>query len=154
MSSDLGRRIALTIAALLVYRIGSYIPLPGVNLEAWRQLFERRSGGLLDFANMVSGGSIARISILALNLAPYLTAAILMQIALVFVPRVAAVNARGDGGRGTVVRWTIGLALLLAAAQAIGIAIMLEGAGSPRRRLRARCFVSASSPRLPQARSS
>jgi preprotein translocase subunit SecY len=130
MSSDLGRRVVLTIAALLIYRIGTYIPLPGVNLDAWHQLMERRAGGLLDFANMVSGGSIARISIFALNIAPYITAAILMQLALMYVPRVAAVNARGDGGRRTILGWTIALTVLLAAAQAVGIAGTLEGAGS------------------------
>lgn len=130
MSFDLGRRIALTVAALLIYRIGTYIPLPGINLEAWHQLFQRRPGGLLEFANMVSGGAIARISIFALNVAPYITAAILMQLAIMFTPQVAAVNARGDAGRRTIIRWTIVLAILLSAAQAFGLAGALENASS------------------------
>jgi len=129
MSPDLGRRVALTIAALLIYRIGTYIPLPGIDLDAWQQLFARRSGSLFDFANMVSGGGVARLSIFALNVAPYITAAILVQLAVMFVPRVASVNAGGDGGRRTILRATFALAVLLAAAQAFGLAGALEGAG-------------------------
>jgi len=87
MNSDLMRRVAFTLGALLVYRLGTFIPLPGIDPAVWEQIFRGQSGGLLGMASLFSGGAVSRLAIFALNLIPYLTAAILVQVALLFSSR-------------------------------------------------------------------
>jgi len=127
MSSELGRRIAFTLGALLVFRLGSYIPIPGIDIEVLQQLFRRQPGGLFDMADMLAGGGVHRLSIFALNIAPYFTAAIVVQLFLLFFPRAGARGRAGHRGRTGVMRWTLGLAMAFAAFQAFGIASALEG---------------------------
>ena len=75
MNSDLMRRVALTLGALLVYRIGTFVPLPGIDPAVWERIFRGQSGGLLGMANLLSGGAVSQLAIFALNLLPYLNAA-------------------------------------------------------------------------------
>jgi preprotein translocase subunit SecY len=129
MNSDLMRRVALTLGALLVYRIGTFVPLPGIDPAIWERIFRGQSGGLLGMANLLSGGAVSQLAIFALNLLPYLNAAILVQVALLFSSRLRAVNDRGDRGRQIIRRWTLVVTLFLAALQSYGIAVGLEGFG-------------------------
>src|SRR6266446_10112260 len=121
------RRVAFTLGALLVYRLGTFIPLPGIDPAVWEQIFRGQSGGLLEMASLFSGGAVSRMAIFALNLIPYLTAAILVQVALLFSSRFGALNDRGDRGRQIVRRWTLVLTLFFAAFQSYGMAVGLEG---------------------------
>jgi preprotein translocase subunit SecY len=129
MNSDLMRRVAVTVGALLVYRIGTYIPLPGIDPAIWGMIFHSQAGGLLGYLNAFSGGSIARMSVLALNLIPYLSAAWLVQLLVLFSPRIRAINEPGDKGRRKIQQYVLGLTLLLTVLQSYGIAHGLEAAG-------------------------
>ena len=130
MNSELMRRAAITLGALLVYRIGIQVPLPGINVAVWDELFKSQAGGLLGMANIFAGGGINRMAILALNLIPYLIAAQLVQLHVIFWPRLRALNERGDRGRRIIQQCTLGLTVLLAVFQSLGIAVGLESAGS------------------------
>ena len=129
MNSDLIRRVAVTVGALLVYRIGTFIPLPGIDPAAWERIFRAQFGSLLGIANLFSGGAVYQLAIFALNLIPYLNAAILIQAALLFSSRLRALNDRGDHGRQIIRRWTLVVTLFLAALQSYAIAVGLEGFG-------------------------
>src|SRR5215470_5188457 len=96
MTPELMRRAALTVGALLVYRIGTYVPLPGIDPAAWAMIYKSQSGGFLDVFN---AGGIHRMAILALHLVPYLTAAAFVQLFVLFWPGLRAVNERGDRAR-------------------------------------------------------
>jgi preprotein translocase subunit SecY len=126
MNLALGRRIAFTLCALLVFRLGSYIPIPGIDLAVWQQVFHRQSGSLLGMADMFSGGGVRRLSIFALNIGPYITAAILVQLFRLVYPKPAELNRRSARER-RIMRYTLGLATLFAAFQGFGIASGLEG---------------------------
>lgn len=130
MNSDLMRRVAFTLGALLVYRIGTYIPLPGIDPGMWGIAFKLQAGGLLGNFNVFGGGGFDRMSVLALNLIPYVTAAWLVQLLLLFWPRIRAINERGDKGRRKIQQYILGLTLLLAAFQSYGIAQGLEDANA------------------------
>jgi preprotein translocase subunit SecY len=130
MNPELMRRAAVTLVALLVYRIGTYVPLPGIDPAAWAMIFRSQSGGLLGSFNMLAGGGIARMAILALNLMPFLTAAWLVQLLVLFWPRIRAINERGDKGRRKIQQYTLMLTLLLCIMQSYGVAHGLEGAGN------------------------
>ena len=95
MNSNLMRRVAFTLGVLLVYRIGTFTPLPGIDPAVWEQVFRGQSGDLLGMLSLFSGGAVSRMAIFALNLNPYLSAAILAQLALLFSSRLRAVNDRG-----------------------------------------------------------
>src|SRR5215467_6266343 len=130
MNSELMRRAAITLGALLVYRIGIQVPIPGINLAVWDELYKSQAGGTLGVLNIFAGGGISRMAILALNLIPYLTAAQLVQLVVLFWPRLRALNDRGDRGRRIIQQCTLGLTVLLAVFQSLGIAVALESAGS------------------------
>jgi preprotein translocase subunit SecY len=127
MTSGLARRIAFTLGALLVFRIGSFIPLPGINPGVWEQFFPAASGGVLGVTAMLSGGAIARLSILSLSVVPYVSAAIIVQLASFVVPPLRALREAGESGRRRIDLYTIGLTLLVAAFQAYGVAGGLQG---------------------------
>ncbi len=129
MSSELGRRVAFTLGALLVFRLGSYIPIPGINIDVWQKLFFAQEGGFLGMANLMSGGALHSLSIFSLNITPYMTAAIAVQMFLLVSSKGAALRRRGERGRGAVIRYTLGLAVLFAAFQALGLASGLEEFG-------------------------
>ena len=127
MSLELGRRIAFTLGALLVYRIGTYIPLPGIDIAVWSQIFGANRGGLIDLYNSASGGGAHRLAIFSLGIVPYITAAGLIQFAMIASSRLQALGQQGDRGRKKIVAYTRYLTLAIAAFQALGIAGALEG---------------------------
>ena len=129
-AEELKKRIWFTLGALLVYRLGTYIPLPGIDLTAWDQIFKSQAGGILGMFNMFSGGGIHRMAIFALNIMPYISASIIIQLMTTVVPTLEQLKKEGEQGRKTINQYTRYLTVLLAAFQAYGISIGLEGAGS------------------------
>jgi preprotein translocase subunit SecY len=127
MSPELPRRIAFTLGALLVYRLGTFIPLPGVDLSSWGPVLDANRGGILGMANASAGDAIGRLSIFSLSIAPYLSAAIMIQLVSMVSSRLSGISKRGASGRRTIARCTIGLTLILAAFQAFGVASGLQG---------------------------
>jgi preprotein translocase subunit SecY len=129
-AEELKKRIWFTLGALLVYRLGTYIPLPGIDPAAWDQIFKTQSGGILGMFNMFSGGGIHRMAIFALNIMPYISASIIIQLMTTVSPTLENLKKEGEQGRKTINQYTRYLTVVLAAFQAYGIAIGLEGAGS------------------------
>jgi len=128
-AEDLKKRIWFTLGALLVYRLGTYIPMPGINPDAFAQAFEQQSGGVLGMFNMFAGGAVERMAIFALGIMPYISAAIIMQLMTSVVPSLEALKKEGEQGRKVINQYTRYGTVILATAQAYGIAIGLE-AGS------------------------
>ncbi len=126
MTSELGRRIAFTVGALLIYRLGTYIPLPGLDPAIWDQVYRSQSGGLLGAFNSLSGGAIARLAIFSLNVIPYVSAAIIVQLAMVASRRLRGLRKRGEDGRVIIDQLTRALTVLLCVLQGLGIARAFE----------------------------
>jgi preprotein translocase subunit SecY len=129
-AEELKKRIWFTLGALLVYRLGTYIPLPGIEPAAWEQIFRTQAGGILGMFNMFAGGGIQRMAIFALNIMPYISASIIIQLMTTVSPTLEALKKEGEAGRKTINQYTRYLTVVLAAFQAYGIAIGLEGAGN------------------------
>jgi len=127
-AEELKKRIWFTLGALLVYRLGTYIPLPGIDPNAWNQIFNSQAGGILGMFNMFAGGGIHRMAIFALNIMPYISASIIIQLMTTVSPTLEALKKEGEQGRKTINQYTRYLTVILAAFQAYGIAIGLEGA--------------------------
>jgi len=125
-ASDLQKRILFTLGALIVYRIGTYIPVPGIDPESFRQAFENVSSGILGVFNAFSGGAVERMAIFALNVMPYITASIIMQIMAVSVPSLEKLKKEGETGRKQINQYTRYLTVFLATFQAYSIAVGLE----------------------------
>ena len=130
MTSELGRRFAFTVGALLVFRLGTHIPIPGIDPLVWEQLFRSHAGGLLGVSNLFSGGGIQRLAIFALGILPYLSAAVILQLMAIASPALAGLRERDEQGRRRLDACTLGLTVVIAAFQAYGIAVALEGAGN------------------------
>jgi preprotein translocase subunit SecY len=124
---DLPRRIAVTLGLLVVYRLATLIPLPGISMAAWRQLAGDTAGGLLGQANALSGGAVGRLAIVALGVLPFITAAVLLQLVAIFSRRLSGLSRSGIRGRGLIDRTIRIITIVLAALQAYGIAAALEG---------------------------
>ena len=129
-AEELKKRIWFTLGALLVYRLGTYIPLPGIDPSAWDQIFRTQAGGILGMFNMFSGGGIHRMAIFALNIMPYISASIILQLMTTVSPTLEQLKKEGEQGRKTINQYTRYLTVVLAGFQAYGIALGLEGAGS------------------------
>jgi preprotein translocase subunit SecY len=129
-AEELKKRIWFTLGALLVYRLGTYIPLPGIDPASWEQIFRTQQGGILGMFNMFSGGGIHRMAIFALNIMPYISASIIIQLMTTVSPTLEQLKKEGEQGRKTINQYTRYLTVVLAAFQAYGISIGLEGAGS------------------------
>src|SRR6187401_1723320 len=129
-AEELKKRIWFTVGALLVYRLGTYIPLPGIDPNAWSQIFNTQSGGILGMFNMFSGGGIHRMAIFALNIMPYISASIIIQLMTTVSPTLEQLKKEGEQGRKQINQYTRYLTVVLAAFQAYGISMGLEGAGS------------------------
>ena len=125
-ATELKRRLWFTIGALLVFRVGAYIPVPGVDPVALAEMFHRNAGGLAGMLDVFSGGSIGRMSILALSIMPYISASIIMQILTTVVPSLEALKKEGEAGRKKINQYTRYGTVVLAAFQAYGIAVGLE----------------------------
>jgi len=124
--ADLKRRLWFLLGALVVYRIGTHIPVPGINASALDELFRSQQGGILGLFNVFSGGALSRFSILALGIMPYISASIIMQLCTVVVPTLEALKKEGEAGRRKITQYTRYATLGLALFQAMGIAIALE----------------------------
>jgi preprotein translocase subunit SecY len=129
-AEDLKKRIYFTLGALIVYRIGTYIPLPGINPEAFADAFRQAQGGILGLFNMFSGGAVERMAIFALNIMPYISASIILQLMTTVSPKLEALKKEGEQGRKVINQYTRYLTAVLSAFQSYGIAIGLEGAGN------------------------
>jgi preprotein translocase subunit SecY len=124
--ADLKRRLWFLLGALIVYRIGTHVPVPGINASVLEELFKSQQGGILGMFNVFSGGALSRFSILALGIMPYISASIIMQLATVVVPTLEALKKEGEAGRRKITQYTRYGTVILATLQAIGISIGLE----------------------------
>src|SRR3546814_5195201 len=98
-ATELKKRIWFTLGALIIFRLLSYVPLPGIDPVAMSNLFQRTQGGVLDFFNMFSGGALERMSVIALGVMPYITASIVIQLATSLSPTLGALKKEGESGR-------------------------------------------------------
>ena len=129
-TQELRQRIIFTILALVVYRIGTYIPLPGINPIVLKQISAQNQGGILGMLNMFSGGALGRMTIFALNVMPYITASIIMQMLATTSKNLEELKKSGTSGRTKVNQYTRYLTVVLALFQGFGIAIGLESLSS------------------------
>ena len=127
-ADELKKRLWFTVGALIIYRLGTYLPLPGINPGALADIFSQQSSGILGMFDMFSGGALGRMTIFALNIMPYITASIIMQLMTAIVPSLEALKKDGEGGRKTINQYTRYLTVLLASVQGYGIAVALESA--------------------------
>jgi len=123
---DLKRRLLFLIGALIVFRIGSYIPVPGIDQAQLAELFKSQRGGILDMFNMFSGGSLSRFSIFTLGIMPYISASIIMQLMTVVSPTLEALKKEGESGRRKITQYTRYGTAALAIVQGMAIAIAFE----------------------------
>ncbi|MBF0332887.1 MAG: preprotein translocase subunit SecY [Alphaproteobacteria bacterium] len=126
-ATELKKRIWFTVIALVVYRLGTWIPLPGIDTQALADVFQRQGGGLLDMFNMFAGGALSRMAIFALNIMPYISASIIMQLMTAVIPSLEQTKKEGDAGRKKINQYTRYLTVVIATVQAWGIAVGLEG---------------------------
>ncbi len=123
---DLRRRLVFLLLALVVYRLGAHIPVPGIDPAQLQQLFKGQSGGILNLFNMFSGGALSRFTVFALGIMPYISASIIMQLMTYVVPSLEAIKKEGEAGRRKITQYTRYGTLLLALFQSLGIALALE----------------------------
>ncbi|MGD9831983.1 MAG: preprotein translocase subunit SecY [Piscinibacter sp.] len=124
---DLRRRLVFLVLALVVYRIGAHIPVPGIDPNQLQQLFQGQAGGILSLFNMFSGGALSRFTVFALGIMPYISASIIMQLMTYVVPTLEALKKEGEAGRRKITQYTRYGTLGLALFQSLGIALALEG---------------------------
>jgi preprotein translocase subunit SecY len=129
-AEELKRRLWFTLGALLVYRLGTYIPLPGINPEALAELVRQNQSGILGIFNMFSGGAVGRMAIFALNIMPYISASIIVQLLTTVSPHLEALKKEGETGRKQINQYTRYGTVILAAFQGYAIAAGLEGSGN------------------------
>ncbi|MES2636885.1 MAG: preprotein translocase subunit SecY [Pseudomonadota bacterium] len=125
--SELKSRLWFVLGALVVYRLGAHIPVPGIDPTVLKQLFDSQSGGILGMFNMFSGGALSRFTVFALGIMPYISASIIMQLMSVVSPKMEQLKKEGEAGRRTITKYTRYGTVVLATFQALGIAIALEG---------------------------
>ena len=123
---DLRRRLVFLLLALVVYRLGAHIPVPGIDPVQLQQLFKSQSGGILNLFNMFSGGALSRFTVFALGIMPYISASIIMQLMTHVVPSLEAIKKEGEAGRRKITQYTRYGTLVLALFQSLGIALALE----------------------------
>jgi preprotein translocase subunit SecY len=129
-ATDLKKRLWFTLGALIIFRLLSFVPLPGIDPRALNSLFQTTRGGVLDFFNMFSGGSLERMSLIALGVMPYITASIVVQLATSMSPTLAALKKEGESGRKKINQYTRYGTVFLCAIQGYFIAVGLEGWGA------------------------
>ncbi|TAM22594.1 MAG: preprotein translocase subunit SecY [Candidimonas sp.] len=123
---DLKRRVVFLVLALVVYRLGTHVPVPGINPDSLAELFQHNQSGILGLFNMFSGGALARFSVFALGIMPYISAAIIMQLMAVVVPTLEAIKKEGQSGQRKITQYTRYGTVFLALVQAVGISVALE----------------------------
>ncbi|MEL6203290.1 MAG: preprotein translocase subunit SecY [Pseudomonadota bacterium] len=126
-ATELRQRIWFTLGMLLIYRLGTYIPLPGLNAEAYAAAFANQANGILGQINMFAGGAIERMAIFALGIMPYISASIAIQLMTSVIPTLEQLKKEGEQGRKVINQYTRYLTVILATLQAYGIAVGLEG---------------------------
>jgi preprotein translocase subunit SecY len=124
--ADLKKRLLFLLGALIVYRVGTHIPVPGINATILDELFRGQQGGILGLFNVFSGGALSRFSIFALGIMPYISASIIMQLCTVVVPTLEALKKEGEAGRRKITQYTRYATLFLSFFQGLGISIALE----------------------------
>jgi preprotein translocase subunit SecY len=124
---DLRKRVLFTLGLLAVYRLGGHIPIPGINLDRWAEIFSRQSGGIFGFFDMFAGGNIRRLTVFALGIMPYITSSIILQLLTVVVPTLEKLSKEGELGRRKITQWTRYLTVLLALIQSFIGATGLQG---------------------------
>ncbi|MDX2265995.1 MAG: preprotein translocase subunit SecY [Hyphomicrobiales bacterium] len=127
-AEELKKRLWFTLGALLIFRLGTYIPIPGINPEALADLVQQQQNSILGMFNMFSGGAVGRMAIFALNIMPYISASIIIQLMTTVSPTLEALKKEGESGRKQINQYTRYLTVVLATLQAYGIAIGLESA--------------------------
>ena len=127
---DLRRRLVFLLLALVVYRIGAHIPVPGINPDQLRQMFQEHQGGIMNMFNMFSGGALQRLTVFALGIMPYISASIVMQLLTYVVPTFEQLKKEGEAGRRKITQYTRYGTLGLALFQSFGAAVALEAAQS------------------------
>ena len=125
-ATDLQKRIWYTLLALIVYRIGTFIPIPGIDPARFAEAFQQQAGGILGMVNTLSGGAVERMAVFALNVMPYISASIIIQLMATSVPSLERLKKEGEVGRKQLNQYTRYLTLLLAVFQSYGIAIGLQ----------------------------
>ena len=120
--SDLKKRLVFLLGALIVFRIGAHIPVPGVDAAALAKLYESAGGGILNMLNMFSGGSLERFSVFAIGIMPYISASIIVQLASEIMPSLKALKKEGEAGRRIITKYTRYGTVLLASLQSFGVA--------------------------------
>ncbi len=130
-ATDLKNRLWFTLGALVIYRLGTYIPLPGIDPLVLQQVFNQNAGGILGMVDMFSGGALGRMTIFALNIMPYISASIIVQLLTAVSPQLEALKKEGESGRKKLNQYTRFGTVFLAAIQAYGIAVGIEGLSGP-----------------------
>ncbi|MSO75966.1 MAG: preprotein translocase subunit SecY [Alphaproteobacteria bacterium] len=130
-ATDLKKRIWFTLGALVVYRFGTYVPIPGVDPGVLAELFRTQGGGLLGMFDMFAGGALGRMSVFAMNIMPYISSAIIMQLMTAVVPHLEALKKEGESGRKKINQYTRYGTVMLATVQAYGLAVGVEGMRGP-----------------------
>lgn len=125
-ATELKQRILFVLGALIVYRFGTYVPLPGIDPTAWQSIYDQRSGGIMDMFNLFSGGALSRMTIFALNIMPYISASIIMQLASAMNKNLDAMRKDGETGRMKFNQYTRYFTVLIAVVQGYGLAVGLE----------------------------
>ena len=125
-AEELKKRLWFTVLALIVFRLGTFIPLPGIDPHILSEIFERNSGGILGMFNMFAGGALERMTIFALNIMPYISASIIIQLGQSVIPSLMALKKEGEAGHRKVTQYTRYLTVLITIIQGYGIAVGLE----------------------------
>jgi preprotein translocase subunit SecY len=126
-AEELKKRIWFTLGALVIYRLGTYIPLPGIDPVVLNEIFSQQMGGILGMLDMFAGGALGRMTIFALNIMPYISASIIMQLMTAVSPKLEALKKEGESGRKKINQYTRYGTVLLATVQGYGISVGLEG---------------------------
>ena len=126
---ELWARLRFLLMAIIVYRIGTHIPLPGIDPDCVADLFNQNQGTILGLFNMFSGGALERMSILALGIMPYISASIIMQLMAAVTPSLEQLKKEGESGRRKIQQYTRYLTVGLALVQAVGMSVGLAGQG-------------------------
>ena len=128
-ADELKKRLFFTLGALIIYRLGTFIPIPGIDPIALSEVFSQQTTGILGMFDMFSGGALGRMTIFALNIVPYITASIIMQLMTAIIPTLETLKKDGETGRKQINQYTRYLTVLLASVQGYGIAVALESSG-------------------------
>src|SRR5512139_3941033 len=127
--TDLKQRLLFVVGALIVFRIGTHIPVPGIDPVALAEMFKQTQGSIVDLFNMFSGGALERFSVLALGVMPYISASIIMQLMTTVIPSLEQLKKEGESGRRKISQYTRYGTVALALVQAIGMSVGLAGQG-------------------------